>query len=235
MAQGIVVPAQMNWNESLRTVALCALCSVAGWAFYQWGKAAPDLAPTLAAMNQSIARLNPVITNANTAFKNLADATGDWSDSSKAQARDVRALLSAGGRTLDAVTEDAHAGKAAIQSGQKAADGLTETFAQVNDKDVGVKATLAKVNGQLDALKAYEDSPEVQAELIDFAFTLKEVKRFTSNSADSMENVKGITADIHTETTKMTQPKTKEQKIMEWAPVAVKGTISVLCVVFGPC
>jgi hypothetical protein len=97
-------------------------------------------------MNQSIAHLNPVITNANTAFKNLADATGDWSDSSKAQARDVRALLSASGRTLDAVTEDAHAVKPAIESVQTTSEAATGVLAQAQVDLVSLNAPIKRLD-----------------------------------------------------------------------------------------
>jgi hypothetical protein len=173
----------------LRTIALCAFCGVVGWSFYQWGKAAPDLAPTLAAMNQSIAHLNPVITNANTAFKNLADATGDWSDSSKAQARDVRALLSAGGRTLDAVTEDAHAVKPAIESVQTTSEAATGVLAQAQVDLVSLNAPIKSLNPLI--LNAGDAVDDLDALLKDRA-----VHQTLDNLADTTGSVKGLSSDL---------------------------------------
>ncbi len=64
---------------------------------------------------------------------------------------------------------------------------------------------------------------------------LDNLQRLAGNSADTMENVKGITGDIRVQTKKMNEPKTKQQKIMEWAPLAVKTTLTMFCTLMGPC
>jgi ABC-type transporter Mla subunit MlaD len=203
-------------------------------------KAPPDLGPTVDKLNTTIDKANALLLALNAP---CTDFQGNYSCGpilTLAQTEKNIGILA--GKSAQQVQQSATLINAAATgirdvsaSAKGALDQGTETLKQVNDKETGVGATLAKVNGQLDALKAWENSPEVQADVLDVNLTLGEVKRFSVASANSMENVQGITADIHTETTKMTQPKTKEQKIMEWAPVAVKGAISIVCVVFGPC
>jgi methyl-accepting chemotaxis protein len=64
---------------------------------------------------------------------------------------------------------------------------------------------------------------------------LDNLQRLAGNSADTMQEAYGVAKDIHQATTKMNTPKTKEQKILEWAPVGVKAAISVACMVTGAC
>jgi hypothetical protein len=64
---------------------------------------------------------------------------------------------------------------------------------------------------------------------------LDELQRLAHNSADTMQETHGISKDIHTATTKMNTPKTKQQRILEWAPVVVKGVISTACIATGAC
>ena len=64
---------------------------------------------------------------------------------------------------------------------------------------------------------------------------LDALQRLTGNSADTMYEVHGVVKDIHVQTTKMNQQKTKQQRILEWMPVVVKGAISTACMVTGAC
>ena len=64
---------------------------------------------------------------------------------------------------------------------------------------------------------------------------LANLERLAGNSADTMQNVTGITGDIRVQTKKMNAPKTKTQKVLEWAPVGVRVGVTVACAVFGPC
>ena len=163
----------MNPHAILRTMFLAALTAFGCWALYRVGLAAdalrlPDVAPTLA-------RANTVLENADAATKNLADATGDWSDASKEQTRDVRAALAAGGRLLDATTEDAKALKPAIQSVQKTADaatGLTlqatSTLQTIDSKAGPLLDAYAGAGRDLDAM-IQDNSPSVKTVLVNFA------------------------------------------------------------------
>lgn len=64
---------------------------------------------------------------------------------------------------------------------------------------------------------------------------LDNLQRLAGNSADTMEEVHGVVKDIHVQTTKMNQPKTRQQRILEWMPVIVKGAISTACMATGAC
>lgn len=64
---------------------------------------------------------------------------------------------------------------------------------------------------------------------------LDNLQRLAGNSADTMGNMKGITADIRVQTHKLASPKTKMQKVESWLPITVKGGIAVTCVLMGPC
>lgn len=64
---------------------------------------------------------------------------------------------------------------------------------------------------------------------------LDNLQRLAGNSADTMGNVKDITADIRVQTKKFNEPKTKTQKVLGWAPPMVKVGITVTCALLGPC
>lgn len=64
---------------------------------------------------------------------------------------------------------------------------------------------------------------------------LDNLQRLSGNTADTMENVKGITADIHVQTKKWNAPKSKTQRVLQWAPASVKVGMTVTCALLGPC
>lgn len=64
---------------------------------------------------------------------------------------------------------------------------------------------------------------------------LDNMQRLAGNTADTVDEVHGVVKDIHVQTTKMNQPKTRQQKILEWMPVIVKGAISTACMATGAC
>jgi len=95
----------------------------------RWGDAAPDRSKVSALLSQGVS----ATANADRAAQNLADATGDWSDASKQQARDVRTMLAATGRAIDGVTEDTKALKSELEAMHRttdAATGLTLALSQ---------------------------------------------------------------------------------------------------------
>lgn len=53
----------------------------------------PDLNPVVKHLDNTLSKLDTIADHADAAAKNVADATGDWSDTSKAQARDVRTTI----------------------------------------------------------------------------------------------------------------------------------------------
>ena len=127
-----------RWILNILGLTAITALALSGWAAFRVGRLAesvsvaadnlrlPDLTPTLDRANQTLDSLTPAISKADTAFGNLANATGDWSEASKAQARDVRTLLAAGGRTLDALTEDAQTIKAQTATVGSAATGALQ-------------------------------------------------------------------------------------------------------------
>jgi CHASE3 domain sensor protein len=64
---------------------------------------------------------------------------------------------------------------------------------------------------------------------------LDNLQRLSANSADTMDNVKGITADIRVQTKALNEPKTKTQKFLQWMPPLVRTAITVGCATMGPC
>lgn len=121
----------------------------------RWGDAAPAKGQTadLLATGQAFAA------HADAAAQNLADATGDWSDASKAQARDVRTMLAASGRALDGVTEDTKALKAELDALHQTTDAatgltvaLTGTTETANKTIGGVQPLLASYTAAGDSL-----------------------------------------------------------------------------------
>lgn len=64
---------------------------------------------------------------------------------------------------------------------------------------------------------------------------LDNLQRLAGNTADTMSNVKDITGDLRVQTKKFNEPKTKTQKVLEWAPAGVKVGITVTCALLGPC
>jgi hypothetical protein len=165
---------------------------------------------------------NPAISKADTAFGNLADASGDWSDASKQQARDVRALLAAGGRAVDAVTEDAKALKGT-------ATGATVLLATANTDLVTAQPALAALPPLLTAYT--QSGNDLDALLRDKAITatLTNVQAMTAQGA-------GILGDVRQETDSMVAPKSRGQRIWGYAPTTVKLGAEVTCIAFHvPC
>ena len=64
---------------------------------------------------------------------------------------------------------------------------------------------------------------------------LDNLQRLAGNSADTMNNVRDITSDLRVQTKKFNEPKTKTQKVLEWAPAGVKVGVTVACALLGPC
>ena len=152
-----------RWIVNALGLAGIAVLLLLGWAAFQLGAAAivlradlPDLAPTVVKLNGTLDSVAPVIAHADTAFANLSDATGDWSDASKQQARDVRALLASGGRAVDAVTEDARALKgtagaatALLDQGQADLVTANETIAAIDPALRDADQTLSDLDALL--------------------------------------------------------------------------------------
>lgn len=119
----------------------CGLTRVAYVTIEKWGDAAPSKAQVSGILDSS----NAVLGKANLAVANLADATGDWSDASKQQARDVRALLSAAGRTLDKFTETGEAAKTTLAALAGTANALTGTANQATETAKAAQPLLASL------------------------------------------------------------------------------------------
>ena len=64
---------------------------------------------------------------------------------------------------------------------------------------------------------------------------LDNLQRLAGNSADTMQNVTGITGDIRVQTKALNAPKTKTQKVLQWMPPLVRTAITVACATMGPC
>ena len=105
---------------------------------------------------------------------------------------------------------------------------LSTTVDQVNDKDNGIGATLTNINSGVTDFKGYMKSQAMQTLATNFNRTLQ-------YTGDTMQNVAGITGDIRTQTQKMNAPKTKTQKLLQWAPPLVKVGVTVTCALLGPC
>lgn len=147
-------------------------------------KAAPDLTPTVAKMNASMDKLIPLLAKADTAMGNLSDATGDWSDASKQQARDVRALLASGGRAVDAVTEDAKALKPAIVTAQGTAQAASDALGEAQGTIHAAQPLLASLTRNSDDVGQIikDNAPSLH-------LTLENAQVTTSNIA-------GVTSDL---------------------------------------
>ena len=173
-----------QWRPTSICVVLAVLIGLSVWglsgltkhaivALDRWGDAAPDNAKVDALLSQGLS----ATANADRAAQNLADATGDWSDASKQQARDVRAMLAATGRTLDGVTEDAAALKSelnALHQTTDAATGLTVALtggAQTADRTIAAAQPLLasyttagdSLNRILTSRKMYETLDNIDA------------------------------------------------------------------------
>ena len=159
------------------------LCRSASIALDKWGNAANGL-------NTSLEVVNPVIHKADIAFGNLADATGDWSDSSKQQARDVRALLAASGRTLDAVTEDAYAAKTTLHSIGKTADAGTGSLYALTDTLGEGKRTIAAAQPLLASYTRSGDD-------LDALLKRKAIGEIMDHAAGILSHTEAMTADGH--------------------------------------
>jgi hypothetical protein len=86
------------------------------------------------------------------------------------------------------------------------------------DKDNGLGAVLANVNGGMGDVRSMASDG----------------RRITKATAGTMEHVEGITGDIQVQTHKLNAPKTKMQRVIDTAPVAVKVAWMV-CVLSGHC
>ncbi len=181
-------PLQWVVGISILIVALtvAAVGYSASWALHQWGEAAPTA--TLAKVNTVLDGINPVISKADTAFGNLADATGDWSDSSKQQARDVRALLAASGRAVDAMTEDAQAARGTLNAFTGTANALTGTANGATETLAEGKRTVAAAQPLMAAYTAtgYD---------LHRILTRKEIGEILDHAAGTIGHIDAMTGD----------------------------------------
>ena len=182
-----------------------------GWAGYhalnQWGGAAPDKNK----INALILHADSSITHADTAFKNLADATGDWSDASKQQARDVRALLSASGRTLDAIGEDAHAAKETLSALTGTAQELSSTTRTANETIGGLQPLTRQLAQNGAALERTTDAATARINDDRITRLVANLEAITGSGAGIMADSKTV-ADYAKD--RITKPQTFRQKIM---------------------
>ncbi len=110
----------------------------------------------------------------------------------------------------------------------KTSDELTKTLQITNDKKNGLPAIFENANGTITDLREQLKSQAVQNVVAD-------ISRAVHFSADTTENVAGITKDLKLEADKLAAPKTKTQKILQWAPAGAKVGITVTCALLGPC
>jgi hypothetical protein len=129
-------------------------------------------------------------------------------------------------RTIDKLGDAADEGKEAARAGAGLAAELTKTVVQVNDPDTGVRATMANVNGAVTDLRDQLKSQAVQNAAADLA-------RGVHFTADTAQNVAGITADMKVETGRMVAPKTKTQKALGWMPTGLRLGVVVACLASG--
>jgi hypothetical protein len=110
----------------------------------------------------------------------------------------------------------------------KTADGVTTLLAQMNDAQTGLTPTLG----------AYRDAGVSLNDLLKrkaIAETIDNVDRLSAAAAGTVENLQGITKDAKIETDAMVAPKTKKQKVMEFAPPAFKLGITLMCFISKTC
>jgi hypothetical protein len=204
-----------------------------GWhlilvAVNHYGNAAPASGKTDTVLDQII----PVVVKANTAFGNLADATGDWSDASKQQARDVRALLSASGRTLDAATEAGKSAKGTADAATQSLNALTDTLGEG-------KRTIAAAQPLLAAYTA--SGIDLDALLKDQSIhrTIGNLDRLSLAMAGTTENMQGMTGDGKRVADDLTKKYfTPEPWWRKVAPTAFHGTevgVSLGCLITRAC
>lgn len=167
-------------------------------------------------------QINEVVAHADTAFKNLADATGDWSDASKQQARDVRSLLSASGRAADALTEDAKALKLTIDAGTESAHAVTKAVATA---DTTIEAA-QPVLGQLTLTSAASTRA---IDTLNWRLHDPKIDAFVTHLDGTMSHLEGISESmdkmgIHFEK-QVDKPMTRMDHIKEWLEPAAKVSI----------
>lgn len=124
----------------------CGLTRHAIVALDKWGDAAPNPKQEAQILELSTGALK----NANVAVQNMADATGDWSDSSKAELRDLRTTLTEANRFISdmrGVARSADGEVASLQQTTDAATALLKTsdqaIDQLNDDRHGISPVMA--------------------------------------------------------------------------------------------
>lgn len=110
----------------------------------------------------------------------------------------------------------------------KTSDELTKTLQIANDKDTGLPALLGNTNGAVTDFRSYIKSQAMQTMLAD-------AQRTVHFTADTSQNIAGITNALRIQADKLNAPKTKTQQILQWAPIGVKVGITVTCAILGPC
>lgn len=180
-------------TAALLAVSIMAVC-VIGWAFWQWGKAAPDFAPTMAKVNQALDKVNDPGTGTLAEVGKTVVKAGDAIVQTQLTERSSTAKVNA---TMDAlatipphVTPVLDEAKGTLS----AATGLT--VALTGDAQEA-KTTIAAAQPVLAAFT--QDATDLDALLKDKAIheTLTNVDSLTGSMA-------GITADGKQVTDKMT-------------------------------
>ncbi len=110
----------------------------------------------------------------------------------------------------------------------KTSDELTKTLQIANDKDTGLPALLENTSGAVTDFRSYVKSQAMQTMLAD-------AQRTVHFTADTSQNIAGITNALRIQADKLNAPKTKTQQILQWAPIGVKVGITVTCAILGPC
>jgi hypothetical protein len=185
-------------------------------------------------------RAEGIETKANATLMNLDKGTAVWAASAKDQAKAITDLATDAHGTLSQVNavifsldDSAHSLNNDLTALHKTTDAATSLTVALTQDAQTANVTIAAAQPVLQGFT--RDSEDLDALLKDNAIhqTLDNVSRLSGNTADTMENVTGITADIHKETTELVRPRTRKEKIVGYLPTALKLGMIAGCIATG--
>ncbi len=226
-----------RWIVNALGLAGIAVLLILGWAGFQLGAAAivlradlPDLAPTVARLDQALDTINhpcapgPCGTLAN--IDKLAVKVGDLAVTSQRQEAQVGLLVTATAHNLDTVGDSVKQVAGSLSGTATAATGLL---------DQG-QADLVTANRAIADLRPLLNHSDAAVTDLDALIENQAITATLVNFQNMTEQGAGILGDVRQETDEMVKPKSRGQRIYGYAPTTLKLGAEVTCIAFHiPC